>query len=337
MRESKNLAISNEAVLFDSRDTHWYIQNRVLGGTKKASQGDNFFVADNPPFGTIFTYFLNKKYLSQKEKRILEEKNKNEKPNWSKIENELNEIPPSIWIFIYSKENKIIRKIKAKNSQGFNRISWDLKADAQYLITDKNISKDLYGNMVRPDKYYAQLHKKINGRFSPISNKTEFNVNALLSHVDDLKNIDDVVNYWEDIEKLKRSVYELSHEINVAQSNLNKLLKAYNLSSKIDSSIERKVLEIRDELNVLNEKFNGSKSKKEIGEQNEYPTIWSFLWSASGSSASTYGPTISQLKSLENTKILRQDFNSQLLKINSKINKVTNDLEKNHSTLIDLN
>ena len=223
---------------------------------------DNFFVADNPPFGTIFTYYLKEKYLSLKEKRIKEEKNNNQKPNWSKIESELNEIPPSVWIFIYSKENEILRKIKAKNNQGFNRVSWDLKSDANYLITDKNISKDLYGNMVRPDKYYAQLHKKINGRFSPISNKTEFNVNALLSHVDDLKNIDDVVNYWEDIEKLKRSVYELSHEINVAQSNLNKLLKAYNLSSKIDSSIERKILEIRDELNVLNEKFNGSKSKK---------------------------------------------------------------------------
>ena len=113
-------------------------------------------------------------------------------------ENELNEIPPSIWIFIYSKENKILRKIKAKNSQGFNRISWDLKADAQYLITDKNISKDLYGNMVSQTSTMLNF-TKINGRFSPISNKTEFNVNALLSHVDNLKNIDDVVNYWEDI------------------------------------------------------------------------------------------------------------------------------------------
>ena len=61
------------------------------------------------------------------------------------------------------------------------------------------------------------------------------------------------------------------------------------------------------------------------------------LWSASGSAASTYGPTISQLKSLENTKILRQNFNRQLLKINSKINNVNNYLEKNHATLIDLN
>ena len=191
--------------------------------------------------------------------------------------------------------------------------------------------------MVRPDKYYAQLHKKINGRFSPISNKTEFNVNALLSHVDDLKNIDDVVNYWEDIEKLKRSVYELSHEINVAQSNLNKLLKAYNLSSKIDSSIERKILEIRDELNVLNEKFNGSKSKKEIGEQNDYPTIWSFLWSASGSSSSTYGPTNSQLKSFQNTKILYQDFKNQLFNIDSKINSENENLKKIDAPLIDLN
>ena len=50
-----------------------------------------------------------------------------------------------------------------------------------------------------------------------------------------------------------------------------------------------------------------------------------------------FGSLIDTLKSLENTKILRQDFNSQLLKINSKINNVNNDLEKNHATLIDLN
>ena len=72
----------------------------------------------------------------------------------------MNEIPPSIWIFIYSKENEIIRKIKAKNSQGFNRISWDLKADAQYLITDKNISKDLYGNMVRARQVLCSTTQK---------------------------------------------------------------------------------------------------------------------------------------------------------------------------------
>tara|TARA_Y100001978_G_C23698597_1_gene439256 strand:+ start:350 stop:3616 length:3267 start_codon:yes stop_codon:yes gene_type:complete len=336
LREFKNLEISNEAVLFDSRNTHWYIQNRVLGSTKKASQGDNFFVADNPPFGTIFTYYLSEKYLSLQEKRIKEEKKNNQKPIWSKIEIELNEISPSVWIFIYSKENEIIRKIKAKNNQGFNRISWDLKSDAHYLITDKNISDNISGNMVKPDKYHAQLYKKINGKFYPISNKIEFNVKALSSHIDNSQNIDRVVDYWENIERLKRNLYELSDKIDVSHLNVNKLLKAYSLSAKIDSSIERKILEIRNELNELNEKFNGSKSKKEIGEQNEYPTIWSFLWSASGSSSSTYGPTDTQLKSLQNTKILYQQYKNQLLKIDSKIISVNKNLKKINAPTINV-
>ena len=336
LRDFNNKAINNEALLFDPRDAHWYIQNRVLGSTKKASQGDNFFVADNPPFGTIFTYYLTEKYLSQKEKRIKEDKGNNKKPNWSKIEMELNEIPPSIWVFIYSKENEILRKIKAKNNQGFNRISWDLKSDAHYLITDKNISDDISGNMVKPDKYYAQIHKKINGKFYPISNKTDFNVKALSSHVDDLKNIDKVVKYWEDIEKLKRSIYELSDKIDASHLNINKLLKAYSLASKIDTSIERKILEIRNELNVLNENFNGSKSKKEVGEQNEYPTIWSFLWSASGSSSSTYGPTDTQLKSLQNAKTLYQDFKTQLWKIESQIKSENKNLNNINAPNIDI-
>ena len=36
---------------------------------KKASQGDNYFVADNPPFGVEFTYFLKEKYSSKKSKK----------------------------------------------------------------------------------------------------------------------------------------------------------------------------------------------------------------------------------------------------------------------------
>ena len=36
--------------------------------------------------------------------------------------------------------------------------------------------------------------------------------------------------------------------------------------------------------------MNGSKSRSEIGE-NEFPTIWNYLWAAYGSSRSTYGPT----------------------------------------------
>ena len=47
---------------------------KTARGRKKASQGDNYFVADNPPFGVEFTYFLKEKYSSKKSKRKKEER-----------------------------------------------------------------------------------------------------------------------------------------------------------------------------------------------------------------------------------------------------------------------
>ena len=36
------------------------------------------------------------------------------------------ELTPSVWAFIYSQDGSIVKKVKAVNKSGFNRISWDL-------------------------------------------------------------------------------------------------------------------------------------------------------------------------------------------------------------------
>ena len=55
-----------EAQLFTPRAGLWYMQRRILGGRKKAAQGDNYFVADNPPYGVEFTYFLKDSFRQKK-------------------------------------------------------------------------------------------------------------------------------------------------------------------------------------------------------------------------------------------------------------------------------
>ena len=67
----------------------------------------------------------------------------------------------------------------------------------------------------------------------------------------------------------------------------------------------------------LEQKINGSKVRSEIGERNEYPTIWTYLWAASGSSNSTYGPTKSHEKNLTNAKVI---FNQLNIALNMIIN-----------------
>ena len=41
------------------------------------------------------------------------------------------------------------------------------------------------------------------------------------------------------------------------------------------------MLNNRNKVLDLQKKFGGSKVRKEIGEENEYPTVWSYLWSVS--------------------------------------------------------
>ena len=136
LRNFKPSEIQKEAKLFKPSNTNWYFEKRILGGSKKASQGDNFFIAENPPFGVVFTYYLKEKYLSNKELRLKKEKENEEQnidvevPKWEVLENEKKQIEPFVWIFIYDEE-KIIKKIKVTNNKGFCRANWDLKRESQ--------------------------------------------------------------------------------------------------------------------------------------------------------------------------------------------------------------
>ncbi|MGD1839988.1 MAG: WD40/YVTN/BNR-like repeat-containing protein [Thermonemataceae bacterium] len=100
LREFDPSKAETEAQLFTPRAGKWYMERRVLGGGKKASQGDNYFVADNPPYGVEFTYYLKDNYKSKKAKRGEKEKEAEKEeetvgvPDWKVLEEEKKEIPP---------------------------------------------------------------------------------------------------------------------------------------------------------------------------------------------------------------------------------------------------
>ena len=50
--------LQNETMLFPVRRAHWYVPRRPLGCSEPGcvgSQGDAFYMADNPDFGAVFT------------------------------------------------------------------------------------------------------------------------------------------------------------------------------------------------------------------------------------------------------------------------------------------
>ena len=110
------------------------MRKSILGRNKKASQGDNFFVADNPPAGVEFTYYIKEAVKSKKALRKEKEKEMEKNngtvgvPSWSELDEESREVEPSVWMFIYDQSGAIVRKLEGKNSEGVSRMSWDLSS-----------------------------------------------------------------------------------------------------------------------------------------------------------------------------------------------------------------
>ena len=329
LRESTNI-IENEkkyrAKLFKPRNGLWYFPKRILGSSRKASQGDNFFVADNPPFGVEITYFLSEKYQTLKELRTDSEKKKSNKrfEGWETLEKEKNEIEPEVWLFVSDQEKNIIKKIKAENKSGYNRINWDLSTESKLSISLSE-DKKRKGPMTGPGKYHSQLFSQINGVFQPISNLAEINLIPLHS-TNTNNSFLEAVSFWQKIDLTKANLYDLSDKINLQEKRIKTYMTAYEKASKTNIKLNKLLSKLRNSNIELKKKMNGSKVRSEVGEQNEFPTIWTYLWSASGSSRSTDGPSEHHIKSLEFTNELYIDIKSKFDSINELLNKAKKDL-----------
>ena len=324
--------IDKNSKLFSPRDSYWYKQKRILGGSKKASQGDNYFVADNPPFGVEFTYYLKDKILSQKKSREKEEK-KFEKenkiieiPDWKILESEKKEINPAIWIFIYS-NNNIIRKVKADNKKGFNRINWDLSSESKSIISSKNFNKDESGYMVNPGEYSAQLFKQVAGEFISISEKITFNVKQLTKSSIKGSAVSITSEFRVELHNLRDQANNLSNNIKDLKTNINMMLKAYERGTSLDENLHSSLLNNRNKILDLQKDLGGSQVRKEIGEENEYPSMWSYLWSASGGANSTYGPTQTHKKSLETANKIFHELEINYINIEMSVKPMTEQLK----------
>ncbi len=322
-----------EAQLFTPRAGLWYMQKRILGGGKKAAQGDGFFVADNPPFGVEFTYFLKEGYQSKKAIREKQESETEKSggiistPDWKVLEEEKNEISPGVWLFIYNEGGDIIRKIKAKNSKGFNRISWDLKTESTQSLTEKNYTSGAMGYLSAPGSYTAELFKQLEGKFSSISSKVAFEVKPFVSNAKNGSSPDQVVEHWKNVSQIRNKTNDLQHDLNQVDNSIKVMLKAYDKAKSNEPALQEKLLELRKDLLALQQRIGGSKARSEVGEKNEFPTIRDYIWPAS-SYGTTYGPTKLQLKCLDNANQLYNELTAQLTKIQDAIEPLQTELQK---------
>jgi len=189
LRQMKPETTEQAAVMYPVKDALMYIERRPLGGPHKGFQGDEFYTAENPPYGAVFTAYLKEKIKTKKEKRQDAEKEaakKNETlpyPSNDELRAEAQEAKPEVYFVVYDESGAAIRRVDGSTDAGFQRAAWDLRYPAGRLHANGEEGEDgdfpdatSQGPLVLSGAYSVRMFAKVGGVVTEVARPQGFKV-----------------------------------------------------------------------------------------------------------------------------------------------------------------
>ncbi|MBK9292454.1 MAG: glycosyl hydrolase [Bacteroidetes bacterium] len=305
LRQLDPQALQQPAAIFDTRPALWYIPRQVLGSDTKASKGDAYFVAENPPFGAVFTYYLKEGLQSPTQVRQETEKEARKAgedipfPGWESIENERRTPEPAIWLVITDQEGNYVNRVKGPRSKGLHRVSWNLGLPSKAAMREQAGEWEPRGPMAAPGTYYVSLYKQTAGNFELLAGPAPFEVRAL--NLNSLKGAEpqQVVAFWKEVQQARGRISAANTLLQSLISKTDLLERALGRTDTHPIELSAAINNLKQELLQLDEQMNGNRSKQQVGEDGP-PTPNSRLsFVTTGTANATYGPTASHREQLQ--------------------------------------
>ena len=185
--------LESGATLFPVRDTWLFNPDSRRGWGGKGDWGTGRYVAENPPHGAVFSYYLAEELQSLKDQRRSEERKRAEKgednpyPNWDELRREDREEAPSVTLTVRDAQGNVVQRIKGPAGKGFHRVAWDMRYPAPDPVDLEPPSSrapwesEPQGPMVLPGSYSVTLSQRVEGQLSDVSDAREFVLKPLYS------------------------------------------------------------------------------------------------------------------------------------------------------------
>ena len=313
LREINAEALASEALLFPVRTAQWYIPRRPLGGSGRASQGASFFLAENPPFGAVFTYYLSEDLHSRKEMRRQGEKELEKEgqdtpyPGYDELERERREDPPTILLTVRDTDGRAVRTIEGPAKAGFHRVAWDLRYPTTRAIEEvasrgtggDDADDASSGFLAPPGSYTVTLAKKIDGRVTDLGGPTPFEVVKMREGTLPGTAPIEVAAFMREVATLQRAVTAAAEAVELGFKRIANLETALARSTIDPGGLDSELAALKSRLYTLEEALEGNTSQRQMGEPRP-PSISRRLGVVTmGDRLSTYGPTLTHRRSFE--------------------------------------
>jgi len=332
LREIDAEALSKDGALFSTRKAWWYIPRSHLSfDEEKGSQGASHYVAPNPDFGAVFTYYLKEDLKSSTEVRQEKEKSLNKSksnvpfPGYDALNDEKHELGPKIWLVVKDSEGNVIRRVEGKTEAGIHRTAWDLRYPAPELVSDET-NEEAAGFLAAPGKYNVTLVKVEKGESSVLAGPREFEVVPLREGALKGAPHSEVSAFLRRYESAVATNSQLMEQL----EDLNETHKAIGIALKRSQAepgdLDKRYFEINNKVKMLNTAINGNAAKLEIGEKTK-PNLSERLFAVyRGISNSTYGPTETHKKVMQIIEDELKQRMEQLEAIDNEMDKLIEDM-----------
>ena len=309
LREISEVALERDAMLLAVRDADWYVPRRPLGGDGPATQGATYFVAENPPFGAVFTYYLKEGLKTrraarqEREKELAKEGKDTPTPGWSALRREDQELAPAVVLTVRDSAGAVVRRIEGPVGAGLHRVAWDLRHPSSGPWRGGEEEEDEgsdSGFLVAPGTYSVSLATRVDGVTTELGGSQSFEVVPLHSG-GTLAGASpaEVTSFLQRLQVLQRGVLGAGRALSEAQETLNASRHALERSAVPDDSLLDDIVRLRERVARLELRLNGDDRRERYGDPGPISIRGRLNVAVTGNGGSTYGPTPTHLMSVE--------------------------------------
>jgi len=248
LREMSEESLSKDAALFPVKKALQYMPLKSIDSNGKGCLGETFYLAPNPPFGAVFTYYLKGGLKTGPEARREEEGKlvKDGKPvpfpGWDSLRKEENEEKPSVVMTIMDEAGQVVRRFPVPSGKGLHRVAWDLRYPAvdPTEVEEREPSEwgwNPMGPLVVPGKFTAALAKKVDGVLTPLAEPRAFVVESLNLASLPEKDRTALLDFQKKAGELQRAMMGAGAAAEDALKNISYIKKALLDAPKADSKL----------------------------------------------------------------------------------------------------
>ncbi|MEM0953930.1 MAG: glycosyl hydrolase [Pseudomonadota bacterium] len=316
--------LKSAQVLFPVRQAPWYLPRRDLGCNRNGCQayhGDSFYVAKNPEFGAILTYYLAEEILTDKAARrdaekVLEQTNEDVRfPSFDVIIDEAREDDPAVVFTVTDSEGEVIRHIEGSAEAGFHRVAWDLRYPPMKAWTPEEESEDFeagFGVLVAPGTYSVSMAIRKDGVLQAIDQTQTVDVVSIrpepvlagssqAERVQFERQLDEMQRVYDGTLK---AIDRLSEELGAALSALKR--------STADTSLYATAVTLQDRLLNQRERLTANATRSDYHAWEKMAVDKRLSHARFRTYRSVYGPTPAQRESYRIGRALHDDIAAQL-------------------------